>query len=134
MIVYFHDVVFHKIFSSALAYTSQPYAEAMAMRPSVSCITYAIHSKEQTGYIITFTQFVEGYLLLETSYDFESSNESDDDSILAPLISEKKDAMSSGDESDAEPMSMDMLEDIRDGIQSHPIVNRREKRYRIRDN
>ena len=28
--------------------------------------------------------------------------------------------MSSGDESDAEPMSKDMLEDIRDGSQSHP--------------
>ena len=40
-------------------------------------------------------------------------------------------SMSSGDASDAEPMSMDLLEDTRDGSQSHPIVNRREARYKI---
>ena len=34
-------------------------------------------------------------------------------------------AMSSGDDSDAEPMYIEMLEDIRDGSQSHTIVNRR---------
>ena len=43
------------------------------------------------------------------------------------------DAMSSGYESDAEPMSMDMLEDIRDGSQSHPSINRREARNNICD-
>ena len=43
------------------------------------------------------------------------------------------DAMDSGDESDDEPMPMEMLEDIRDGSQLHPNVNRGEKRYRIRD-
>ena len=37
--------------------------------------------------------------------------------------------MDSGDESYGEPMSTDMLEDIRDGIKSHPILNRRETRY-----
>ena len=31
-----YDVVFDEIFSSALAYTSQPYSEAMAMRPDVT--------------------------------------------------------------------------------------------------
>ena len=41
--------------------------------------------------------------------------------------------MSSGHESDAGPMSTDMLEDIFDGSQSHPIMNRREACYRIRD-
>ena len=35
------------------------------------------------------------------------------------------DAMDSGDESDDEPMSTEMLEDISDGIQSHPNVNKR---------
>ena len=34
--------------------------------------------------------------------------------------------MSSGDESDAETMSTDMLEDICDGSQSYMIINRRE--------
>ena len=43
------------------------------------------------------------------------------------LISEEEmDVMSSGDEFDAEPMSMEMLEYIRDGSQYHPRVNRRD--------
>ena len=42
-------------------------------------------------------------------------------------------AMSSGDEYDAEPMSIEMLEDILDGSQSHTIVNRREAYYNICD-
>ena len=41
------------------------------------------------------------------------------------------DAISSVNESDDEPMSTDMLEDIRDGGQSHPSINRREERYMI---
>ena len=41
------------------------------------------------------------------------------------------DVMDSGDDSDDEPMSTDMLEDIRDGSKSHPSVNRREARYKI---
>ena len=41
--------------------------------------------------------------------------------------------MSSGDESDIEPMYTDMLEDICDRSQYHPIINRREARYKIRD-
>ena len=43
------------------------------------------------------------------------------------------DTMSSGDESDNEPMSTDIFEDIRDDSQSRPSVNRREARYRIHD-
>ena len=38
-----YDFVFDDIFSSMLAYTSQPYAESMAMSPAVSyipCATY----------------------------------------------------------------------------------------------
>ena len=41
--------------------------------------------------------------------------------------------MDSGDESDDEPMSMEMLEDICDKIQSHHSVNRREAHYKICD-
>ena len=41
--------------------------------------------------------------------------------------------MSSGDESDAEPMYMDMLEAIHDRSKSHPSINRREACYNIRD-
>ena len=42
------------------------------------------------------------------------------------------DVMDYGDESDDETVSTDMLEDIRDGSQSHLIINRRDARYKIR--
>ena len=41
--------------------------------------------------------------------------------------------MNSGDESYHDLISTDMLEDIRDGSLTHPDVNRRESRYKIRD-
>ena len=41
--------------------------------------------------------------------------------------------MSSDEESDAEPIPTDMLEDIFDGIQSHTSINRREVHYKIHD-
>ena len=48
---------------------------------------------------------------------------------MPPLLSEEEmDAMDSGDESDHYLISTDMLEDIRDGSQSHPNVNKREAR------
>ena len=58
---------------------SQPYAEAMAMRLAVSYIHCATSLREQTGDIITFTQFKKGDLLSETRDDAESGDESDDD-------------------------------------------------------
>ena len=48
------------------------------------------------------------------------------------LISEEEiDVMSSDNESDTEPMSMQILEDICNSSQSHPTVNRREAKYKI---
>ena len=41
--------------------------------------------------------------------------------------------MDSGDESDDDPISTKMLEDIRDRSQSHPNINQIEARYNIRD-
>ena len=41
--------------------------------------------------------------------------------------------MDYGDESDDEPISTEMVEDIHDGSQSHPNVNRREACYKICD-
>ena len=38
-----------------------------------------------------------------------------------------------GDESDHDLISTKMLEDIRDGSQTHPNVNRGEARYKTRD-
>ena len=56
-----YDVVFDKSFSSALSYTSRPYAEAMVMCPEVTYTPYDTSSKEQTGDVITFAQFEEGW-------------------------------------------------------------------------
>ena len=42
-------------------------------------------------------------------------------------------AMDSCDDSEDETMSTEMLEIIRDGSKSHPILNRRESHYKIRD-
>ena len=56
-VISLYDVVFDKNISSALSYTSRPYSEAMAMRLSVTYTPYATSSKEQTGDLITFTQF-----------------------------------------------------------------------------
>ena len=77
-----YDVVFDESFSSALSYTSRPYAEAMAMRPAVTYTPYATSSKEQTGDVIMFTQFEEGNLITETSNDTESDDKSDSESIM----------------------------------------------------
>ena len=41
--------------------------------------------------------------------------------------------INSGDESYHDLISTEMLEDICDGSQTHPNVNRREARYKIRD-
>ena len=71
----------------------------------------------------------EGNLLSETCNGTEIGNKYYDYSILAPLISEEEmDAESSCNESDAKPMSTDMLEDIRDGSQSHTSIHSREAR------
>ena len=58
-IVSSYDVFFDESFSSALAYTSQPYSEAMATSPAVTYTPCATSSREKTGNIITFTQFEE---------------------------------------------------------------------------
>ena len=41
--------------------------------------------------------------------------------------------INSGDESDHDLIYTEMLQDIFDGSQTHPNVNRRESRYKIRD-
>ena len=43
------------------------------------------------------------------------------------------DVINYGDESDHDLISIKMLEDIRDGSQTHPNVKRREAHYKIRD-
>ena len=41
--------------------------------------------------------------------------------------------LASSEESDHDLISTEMLEDIRDGSQTHPTVNKREARYEICD-
>ena len=77
-----YDVVFDKSFSSALSYTSRPYAEAMAMCLTVTYTPYATSSKEQTSNVITFVQFEEGDLLTETRNNTESDDESNSKLIM----------------------------------------------------
>ena len=49
------------------------------------------------------------------------------------MIEQYMNAMNYGDESDRDLISTEMLEDICDGSQTHPTVNKREARYKIRD-
>ena len=76
-------------FSSALAYTSKSYSEAMEMRPAVTYTPCAMSSREQTGNIITFAKFEDGNILTKTRNDAESGDKSNDESIMT---------MDSGDE------------------------------------
>ena len=104
------------------------------MQSSVSYIQYTTSSKDQTDDLTMLAQFEEGILLLGTCDDTEIGNVFDDDSNIAPLISEALiDARSPGDEYYDEHMSTDMLKDICDGSQYHPRINRREAGNKIRD-
>ena len=104
--LYLHMIFFYESFSSVLAYTSQPYSEAMVMRPAVTYTPCATSSREQTGYIITFTQFEEGNIITKNCNNAESVDESNDDSIMPPLLREKEmDTMGSVDESDHDLIS-----------------------------
>ena len=120
--------MFDESFSSALAYSSQPYSEAMVMRPEVMYIPCAASSREKTGNIITFAQFEEGNILTKTLNDSESSEKYDNESII--MSKQDMDAMNSDDDSDHDLISTEMLEDIRDVNHTHPKVNRREARYK----
>ena len=111
-IISLYNLVFDESFSSALAYTSRPYSEAVAMRPAVTYTPYGTSLKEQTGDVIAFAQFEEGNILTKTRSNAESGDKSDNKSIM---ISEKDmENINSGDESDHDLISTEMLEDICD--------------------
>ena len=104
------------------------------MRTAVTYTPCATSSRGKTGDIITFTQLEEGNVLTKTCNNLESGDKSDDDSIIPPLISkEEMDAMDSGDGSDHDLISTEMLEDICDRSQSHPRINQREACYKVFD-
>ena len=126
-----YNVLFDKSFSNALSYTSRSYSEAMVMRLAVTFTLYATSSKEQTGNIFTFAQSEEVNILTETRNDAESGDKSDNESIM--ISEQDMDNINYGDDSDHNIISTVMLEDIRDGSQTHLNVDRREARYKIRD-
>ena len=69
-------------------------------------------------------------ILTETRNDIESCDESEKKSIM--MSRQEMENINSGDESDHDLISTEMLEDIRDGSHTHPNVNIRETRYKIR--
>ena len=94
---------------------------------AVTYTAYDTSSKEETGGIFMFAHFDESTLLSETRDDAESSDKFNNNSIMPPLISEDEmNSMDSGNESEDEHVSKDMLEEIIDGSQSHPRINVRE--------
>ena len=117
--------------SSALSYMSRPYSEAMAVRPEVTYTPYATSLEEQTGNVITFAQFEEGSILTETCNDTESGDESDSKSLM--MKKQDMENLDFNEKSDHDIISTEMLEDICDGSHTHPNVNIREARYKIRD-
>ena len=79
--------------------------------------------QEKKGDVIKFAQFEEGNILTETRIDAESGDKSNNKSIM--MSEQDMDAINSGDESDHDLISTEMLEDIRDGSQTHTNSNRR---------
>ena len=90
-----------------------------------------ICSPPQTGDVITFAQFKDGNILTETCNDAESGDESVHESIM--MSEQDTENLDSSDESDHDLISTDMLQDIRDGSQTHPNFNKREARYKMRN-
>ena len=130
-VILLYNVVFDESFSSALSYTSRPYAEAMAMRPTVTYTRYATAPKEQTSDMITFAQFEEGNLLTETRNNTERGDKSNLESIM--MIEQDMENLDSNEKSDHDIISTEMLEEIREGSQTHPTVNKRGVCYGICD-
>ena len=123
--------MFDESFSSALSYTSRPYEEAMAMRPTVTYTPYVTSSKEQTGDVIAFAQFEEGNLISETRNNTESDDKSDSKSIM--MSKQDMENLDEKEKFDDDLISTETLHEIRDGNQTHPSIDKREARLEIRD-
>ena len=101
------------------------------MHPAVTYTLYATYSREKTGNVITFARFGEENIWTESSNDAESIDKSYNESIM--VSEQDMENINYGDKSDHYLISTEMLEDIRDRSQTHPNVNRRYARYKIRD-
>ena len=98
------------------------YSEAMAIHPAVTYTLNATSSKEQTGDVITFAQFEEGNLLTENCNDTESSDESYSESIM--MSKQDIENIDEKEMFDDDHISTETLQDIRDGNQTHPIIDK----------
>ena len=101
------------------------------MLPAVMYTRYATSSQEQTGNVITFTQFEEGNLSTETHNDTKSVDKSDIESLM--MNEQDMENLNEKENFDYDHISMETLHDIRDGSQTHPNVDKREARCKIRD-
>ena len=101
------------------------------MRLAVTYTPYATSSREKTGDVITFAQFEEGNILTETRSDTESGEKSDSESLM--MNKQDMENLDSNEQSDHDLISMEMLEDIREGSQTHMTDNKRVARCKIRD-
>ena len=87
--------------------------------------------REKIGDVITFAQFEEGNLLTETRNDTESGDKSDSKSFM---VSEQyMENINEKENFDEDHISTETLHDIRDGNQTHPNIDKREARLKIRD-
>ena len=77
------------------------------MRSAVTYTPYATSSREKTGDVITFAQFEEVNIITKYCNDAEIGDKSDNKSII--MSKQDMDAMNSGDESDHDIISTEML-------------------------
>ena len=73
----------------------------------VTFTPYGTSSREQTDYIITFTQVEEGKILSESRNDAEIGEESDNESIM--MSKQYINDITSGDESDHDLIYTEMI-------------------------
>ena len=75
--------------------------------------------------------FFEENILTETRNDTESGDESDSESLMTN--EQDMENLDSNEKSDHDLIYTETLEEIFDGSQTHPNVNKRESSYKIRD-
>ena len=121
-IVSSHEIVFDEFISSAWEYTSCSYSEELATQPAVLYIPYATYSHEQTGKIITFSQFEEGDLF-----------ENESNLVEYKSISAWIDKSYAYDNSDIKSINKDAIKEIQDGNYVHPNINAIYSRLKIYD-
>ena len=103
----------------------------MVMRLAVRYTLYATSSIKKTVDVITFTQFEEENILTETRNDTESGDESDSESIM--MNEQDMENLDEKEKFDDDLISTETLHDISGGNQTHPNIDKREARIKIRD-